>query len=208
MRDYFYDPTRTRWVIAQPGDDPLEMRATGWRATREEAEEFIAEALADGSLEIVELTGRDAAEKFPLEGEGPRYWESLHPNDALLGNIAPGIEVYRQESPAEILIIDDTGPGSPELVGTLPADLGPCPPDPDDEGVPEDDPRWMEMSDVDYAWLQAAQATNLAARLNILSADAGWQFIEALRAGGYDPLARTREDALLWIADKAGRLSA
>jgi hypothetical protein len=207
MRDYFYDPARTRWVIAHPGDDPLEIRATGWRATREEAEAFIAEAPSDVGLEIVELTGRDAAEKFPLEGEGPRYWEALHPDDRLLGDIAPDIEVYRREGVSEILIIDNTGPGSPELVGTLPTDLGPCPPDPDDEGVAEDDPRWMEMSDVDYAWLQAAEATNLAGKLSALSADAGWYFVEALRAGGYDPLARTRVDALLWIADKAGHLT-
>ena len=31
--------------------------------------------------------------------------------------------------------------------------------------------------------------------------------IEGMRAGGYDPLARTRVDALLWIADKAGHLT-
>lgn len=43
--------------------------------------------------------------------------------------------------------------------------------------------------------------------LSYLRADAGWQLMEALRDGGYDPQGLTREDALLWIANKAARLN-
>ena len=83
--------------------------------------------------------------------------------------------------------------------------MGPRPEDPDDAGVDEDDPRWLEMSNVDLAWLRAVESSRLAAALDTMGAVTGWHFVSELGSGGFDPHGDV--SLLVWIADAAGRLA-
>lgn len=199
---YQVDTDRPRWVLATPGEAPLAERLIAFGAERAELAEVEASLRGENRpYEVVEVVGPEAAQ-FPLEGERPRYWEFLHPADELVGEVAAGIEVYRRGG--ELLIVDDTGPGSPEAVGALADGLGPRPADPDDAGVDEEDPAWMEMSDRDLAWLESVEDSGLARALATMGALGGWFFVEALRQGGYQPGTDSVE---VWLADRAGRLS-
>jgi hypothetical protein len=209
MRKYHVDTSRPRWVLAKVGDGPLADRMISYAESEELLTETLAadQALAAGegwpAREIVRVVGADA-KHFPLEGERPRYWESLHPAHELLGQIAEGIELYRRNETGELLIIDDTGPCSPELLGTIPAGLGPRPPDPDDAGVPEDDPRWEQMASADLAWLRQVQASSLSRALQSQSATRGWSLVQTFVAAGFEP--HGSDDLMFWVADRAGRL--
>ena len=100
-----------RWVLASPGDTPLAGRAIGWSELLGDLDRLVEARRAAGeSYELVEVAGADAA-AFPVSGEGPRYWESLHPADSYLGSISDHVEVYRRGG--ELLVVDDSGPGSP-----------------------------------------------------------------------------------------------
>ena len=203
MHTYQVDPARPRWVVAEPGPAPLSERLIGYSEHLANLDTLIDARRKDGgAYELVEVVGPDTA-CCPLPGEHPRYWESLHPDDGFVGELAPGIEVYHRG--AVLLVIDDTGPGSPLLFGALSAGLGPRPDDPDESGVTEDDPRWLAMSDADITWLAVMDASSLSAALSTMDASAGWFLIEALRAGGYDPAGG---DVRIWLADRIGRLAA
>ena len=203
MHIYQVDPARPRWVVAEPGTAPLAERLIGYSERLADLDLLVdARRRAGEAYELVEVTGPDTA-CCPLDGERPRYWESAHPGHQRIAEIAPGIEVYRDG--ALLLVVDDTGPGSPQLVGALPADLGPRPPDPDEVGSNMDDPTWMAMSHADLTWLGTVDASPLAAALATMAAGAGWFLVEALRAGGYDPAA---EAVHVWLADRVGHLAA
>jgi len=202
VHTYQVNPARPRWVVAEPGPAPLSDRLIGYSERLADLDTLIDARRKDGgAYELVEVVGPDTA-CCPLAGERPRYWESLHRSDEFICEVAAGIEVYRR-GPL-LLVVDDTGPGSPELLGALPAGLGPRPDDPDESGVAEDDPRWLAMSDADITWLAVVDASSLSAAMSSLGATAGWFLIEALRAGGYDPAGG---DVRIWLADRVGRFA-
>lgn len=191
-----------RWVVAEVGEAPLEERAISWSADLAGLDPLVEQLRATGiGFELVEVSG-SAAAGFPVDGDRPRYWESLNPTHRYLGSLSAHVEVYLLSG--TLYVVDDSGPGSPELLGTLDAQLGPRPPDPDDAGVAEDDPAWMAMSDRDLEWLGAVESSPLAAALSSMATDAGWALIEELRSGGFDP--HGEERLVLWVANRAGAL--
>ena len=203
MRPYQVDPTRPRWVLAEPGPAPLAERLIGYGERLADLDDLVDARRRDAAAyELVEVTGPDTA-CCPLAGERPRYWESMHPEDEVVGEVASGIEIYRRGE--LLLVVDDTGPGSPELLGTLPAFLGPRPEDPDASGAVEGGQLWMAMSSRDETWVDIVEASPLTEALAAMGAGAGWSLVEALRAGGYDPAA---ESVHIWLANRAGQLAA
>ena len=208
MRPIDVDITRPRYVLARRGAAPLTERALHYSADEAglagawAVVQDAAGTAGTDSFEVVEVSG-DAAWAFPLDDERPRYWESLHTDDEWLGDVAPQVEVYRRG--AMLLVVDDSGVGSPELVGMVPEAVGCRPADPDNLGIAEDDPGWFLMADHDLSWLEAAQQSQLAKQLAVLGAHAGWFLVELLRPAGFDPYG---EDLVLWLCDRVAAVAA
>jgi hypothetical protein len=183
-------------VLAEAGDAPLESRALAWSEDLGGLDDAsIAAAERACPVEVRRVSG-ELAEAFPLPDECPSYWLALHPDHRLVATVTSGIEAYRRPD-GTVVVVDDSGPGSPCELGDLPADIGRRPVDPDDAGIPDDDPRWAAMSSELERWESAARQSSFARHVEQLDLVAAWRLVEVLRSGGFDP---DTDDPVLWVA--------